>query len=81
MDRKEPKSVAVAALRAVGLSPDGKAITLCLSTRYSTAERLYSVPVECFYDLIVDLRRLNTFAKPEMLEVSGLAEYSGEAAD
>jgi hypothetical protein len=28
-------------------------------TKYSAAERKYSVPVECFYEFIVDLKRLN----------------------
>ena len=43
-----------------GESPaDGDNIVISLRTKYSTAERKYSVPVQCFQDLIVDLQRLN----------------------
>ena len=58
--RKRRSRDAVDALRAVGVSADGREITISVRTRYSAAERLYSVPIECFYDLIVDLRRLNS---------------------
>ena len=80
MDRDLPNSVAVSALRAVGLSPDGSEIIISLSVRYSTAERKYSVPVECFYDLAVDLRRLNATAKPERV-FPGTAAFASEAAE
>jgi hypothetical protein len=30
-----------------------------LRTTFSRAERKYSVPLECFHDLIIDLERLN----------------------
>jgi hypothetical protein len=59
--------ISVVALRAEDYSPDGKHIILSLTTKYSAAERKYAVPVECFHDLIVDLRRLNA-ASPPVIE-------------
>jgi hypothetical protein len=35
-----------------------RADVISLRTKYSTAERKYPVPSECFRDLVVDLRRL-----------------------
>jgi len=60
MEKDELVPVSVTALRAVGYSADGKDVILSLTTKYSTAERTYSVPVECFSDLIVDLKRLSS---------------------
>jgi len=54
--------ISVSALRADDYSPDGKNVIISLMTSFSTAERKYSVPIECFADLIVDLRRLNSTA-------------------
>jgi hypothetical protein len=54
----QPSVVSVVALRAEGYSPDGD-VVISLQTKYSTAERKYSIPIECFQDLIVDLRRLS----------------------
>jgi len=51
--------IAVTALRADEYSADGKNVVIALRTRYSNTERKYLVPIECFYDLIVDLQRLN----------------------
>lgn len=51
--------ISVSALRADDYSPDGKNVVISLTTSFSTAERKYSVPIECFADFIVDLRRLN----------------------
>jgi hypothetical protein len=51
----------VVALRAESRSVDGKNIVISLRTKYSTAERKYSVPLECFQDLLVDLQRLTRF--------------------
>jgi hypothetical protein len=50
--------VSVIALRADAYSPDGN-VVISLRTKFSSAERKYSVPIECFHDLIVDLQRLN----------------------
>ena len=58
----QPAVVTVVALRAEDYSADGSNIIISLRTKYSTAERKYSVPVDCFRDLIVDLRRLNASA-------------------
>jgi len=49
--------VSIVALRAEAC--DGKSVIISLATKYSSAERVYSVPLECFHDLVVDLRRLN----------------------
>jgi hypothetical protein len=62
MDQDEQNSVSVIALRAEDYSPDGKNVIISLTTKYSTAERKYSVPIECFYDLVRDLQRLNALA-------------------
>lgn len=51
-------AISVTAMRADGYSDDGRSRVISLKTKYSAAERRYSVPVECFNDLIVDLQRL-----------------------
>ena len=62
-EEKQPVPVSVVALRAESYSTDDGNIVISLQTRYSTAERKYSVPVRCLRDLVVDLHRLNT-SKP-----------------
>ena len=52
--------ITVNAMRAVGLSSDGKNVILSIAVKYSHSERRYSVPIECLEDFIVDLRRLGT---------------------
>ena len=59
MRQDETLPVSVLALRAEGYSPDGNSVVLSLRTKFSSAEPKYSVPLECFRDLIVDLQRLN----------------------
>jgi len=59
MDHDEALPVSVVALRAEGYTTDGNSIVISLRTKFSSAERRYSVPVDCFRDLIVDLQRLN----------------------
>ena len=56
-------SVSVVAVRAESYSAADDSIVISLRTKYSTAERIYSVPVECLQDLIIDLRRLS-FSAP-----------------
>ena len=56
-------SVSVVALRAESYSAADDSIVISLRTKYSTAEGIYSVPVECSQDLIVDLRRLSLSAR------------------
>jgi len=51
-------------VRAESYSVDGDNIVISLRTKYSANERKYSVPVECFRDLIIDLQRLNVAATP-----------------
>ena len=57
-DEKSPIALSVIALRAETYAADGN-IVISLRTKYSAAERKFSVPVECFKDLIIDLKRLN----------------------
>jgi hypothetical protein len=66
-DEKESIPVSVIALRADAYSPDGN-VVISLRTKFSSAERKYSVPIECFHDLIVDLQRLNASQAPEPSE-------------
>jgi hypothetical protein len=58
--------VSVATLRAESYSPDGN-VVISLRTKFSSAERKYSVPLKCFHDLIVDLQRLNVSKTTEPL--------------
>jgi len=51
--------VSVVALRAENYSAEDDSIVISLRTKYSTAERIYSVPADCLEDLIADLRRLS----------------------
>jgi hypothetical protein len=67
-DKKIP--ISVIALRADDYSPDGKDVIISLTTKYSTAERKYSVPIQCFYDLIVDLQRLNASTDATSIKTS-----------
>ena len=62
MSENKTIPISVIALRADDYSLDGKNVIISLTTKYSAAERKYSVPVECFHDLIVDLQRLNAAA-------------------
>ena len=55
---KETAPATVVAFRAESHSPDGKNLIISLRTKYSSAERKYSVPVECLKDFLVDLQRL-----------------------
>ena len=59
MNQDEGLPVSVVALRAEGYAVDGNSIIISLRTKFSSAERKYSVPLDCFRDLIVDLRRLS----------------------
>ena len=58
MDQSQP--VTVTAVRATGISPDGRNIVLSVTVKYSGAERRYSVPIDCLHDLVLDLRRLGS---------------------
>ena len=65
MSLDETLPVSVLAFRAEGYSPDGNCLIISLRTKFSSAERKYSVPVDCFHDLIVDLQRLNASKSTE----------------
>ena len=62
VEQKEerPVPISVVALRAESYSAGDDNIVVSLRAKYSSAERRYSIPVECFEDLIVDLRRLSS---------------------
>jgi hypothetical protein len=70
MSQDKTIPISVSALRADDYSPDGKNVIISLTTSYSNTERKYSVPVECFADLIVDLRRLNAAASVTLIETA-----------
>jgi hypothetical protein len=57
VEQRAPLSVE--ALRAESYSAADGSIVISLRAKYSTAERMYSVPVECLQELIADLRRLS----------------------
>ena len=59
-EEKRPVPISVVALRAESYSASDDNIVVSLRAKYSSAERRYSIPVECFEDLIVDLRRLSS---------------------
>jgi hypothetical protein len=64
MSQEKPVApVSVVALRAESCSADGAFVIVSLRTKYSSAERKYSIPIECFHDLTLDLRRLNASNK------------------
>jgi len=58
MNQGKAIPVDVAALRAQDYSYDGKNVIISLRPRYS-AEQTFSVPLECLYELITDLQKLN----------------------
>lgn len=57
-EEKQNLPVTVTELRAESYSADGN-VVISLRTKYSTNEWKYSIPVECFLDLVIDLKRLN----------------------
>jgi hypothetical protein len=65
MRQDEALPVSIVALRAEGYSPDGNNVIISLRTKFSGAERKYSVPLQCLHDLIVDLQRLNASKSAE----------------
>ena len=59
-EKVEPRlPVGVVALRAESYSADDGCVVISLRTKFSAAERSYSIPVECLQDLIVGLRQLS----------------------
>ena len=71
MQHSKAPPISVIDIRAHEYTPDGKGIIVSLATKYSAERRDYSVPVECLYNLISDLRTLKqTFdgAMPEPVD-------------
>ena len=58
MQQSKAPPINVIDIRAHEYTPDGKGIIVSLATKYSPERRDYSVPVECLYNLISDLRTL-----------------------
>jgi hypothetical protein len=58
MSEEKIVPVLVVALRGESFSEDGANIVMSVKTRYSGVELKYSVPIECFRDLLVDVQRL-----------------------
>lgn len=59
MNQGKAIPINVAALRAKDYGFDGKNIIISLTPRFSS-EQTFSVPVECLYELIADLQKLNS---------------------
>jgi len=81
MSHDDVLPVSVIALRAEGYSPDGTSVIISLRTKFSSAERKYSVPIECFQDLSIDLQRLNASANNKSKESSLQQEETPIAAE
>ena len=62
--------ISITALRANDYSPNGENIIISLMTKYSASDRKYSVPIECFYDFIADLKRLNALKAAVPIEAT-----------
>ena len=62
--------ISITALRANDYSPNGKNVIISLTTKYSASDRQYSVPIECFYDFIADLKRLNALKAAAPIEAT-----------
>ncbi len=71
MQQDKPFPISVIALRADDYSPDGKNAITSLTTKYSTAERRYSVPVEYLYDGKTTMRKNYKLSRRTF--VSGIA--------
>jgi hypothetical protein len=61
---EHPAAVRVVTLRAESYSAEDDAVVISLRVKYSTADRFYSIPLECLRDVIVDLRRLSISSPP-----------------
>ncbi len=59
----------VIVFRADDYSPDSKNIIISLMTKFSNAEQKYSVPIDCLYDFIADVRRLNAIGDRHKVEI------------
>jgi hypothetical protein len=59
---KDEIPISVVALRADNYRHEDKTLIISLTTKYSAIERKYLVPLECLYDFIVDLQRLDVFS-------------------
>lgn len=81
MSQDDNLTVSVIALRADDYSPDGRSVVISLRTKFSSAERKYSVPLECFRDLLVDLQRLNASADSKANETSLVLDDKQTAAE
>jgi len=51
--------ISAVAIRAEAYSSDDNTVLISLTTKYSSVQRSYSVPLGCFDDLVMDLQNLN----------------------
>lgn len=62
MNTSQTPPVNVVAMRAEAYSDEEKkSLIISLTTKFSGAERKYSVPLECFCDLVNDMQRLDAY--------------------
>jgi hypothetical protein len=73
-EEKKSPPISVVALRAEGYAADGTEVVISLRTKFSDAERRYSVPLECFRDLLLDLQRLEAIRQSVPEEPAPLPE-------
>jgi hypothetical protein len=69
--------ISILALQAEDYSPDDKNVIISLVTKYSAMERKYSVPIECFFDFITDMKRLNALKAATPTAISSEADRNG----
>lgn len=71
-DGKTPP-VHVVAMRAERYAnEEKKSFVISLTTKYSRAERRYSVPFECLHDLMRDIQRLNASSRVDSAGMDAL---------
>ena len=73
--------ISVNALLAEGYSADGNNIIISLTVKFLGKKRQYSVPVNCFYDLIASLQRLNATNGTEYTSTSIQSVFDPKSAE
>ena len=81
MKQEDTVPVSIVALRADAYSSDRTAVIISLTTKFSTAERKYAVPLACLHDLIVDLQRLNAESEASTTEPASEPTVTPVVAD
>lgn len=73
--------ISVVALKAEGYSTNGRNIIISLTVKFLGTKRKYSVPIECFYDLIASLQRLNAPKGTKSIDTSNQPVVDPESAE